>query len=109
MFKILNGGEIQLTRGDTARITVAVTIDEGQPYTLQEDDKLIFTVKKEYTDETALIEKEITGQNLFHIKPEDTKGLNFGRYKYDVQLKTADGDNYTVVADKVFTITNEVG
>ena len=109
MLKIAANGEITLTRGDTARLTVTLKDDAGQPYTVQNDDVVTLTVKKEYEDETALIEKKVTGGNTFHIKPEDTKGLAFGKYKYDVQVTTADGDNYTVLDDKTFTIAKEVG
>lgn len=102
-------GEIQLTRGDTARLTVDITDSEGKAYEVKEDDVLTLTVKKDYSDPEPLIQKKVIGSNLFHIEPEDTKGLEFGKYKYDVQVTTADGDNYTVVADKVFNITREVG
>lgn len=102
-------GEIKLTRGDTARLTVDLEDDSGQAYSVQNDDVVTFTVKKNYEDAEPLIQKKVTGTNVFHIKPEDTKELAFGKYKYDVQLTTADGDNYTVVDDKDFRITNEVG
>lgn len=111
MLIVSSSGDISLTRGDTARLTVTPTIGKGEekrPYTVQADDVFIFTVKEDYDDE-ALIKKEITGSTTFHIKPEDTKGLAFGKYKYDVQLRPPDGENYTVIADKVFTITKEVG
>jgi hypothetical protein len=109
MLKIQSNGDIELTRGDTARLTVSVTDGQKQPYTVQADDVLILTVKKEYADAEPLIEKKITGETTFHIKPEDTAGLAFATYKYDVQIKTADGDNYTVIDDKKFKIANEVG
>jgi uncharacterized protein YfaS (alpha-2-macroglobulin family) len=102
-------GEIQLTRGDTAELTVDITDSEGGAYSVKEDDTLTLTVKKNYEDTEPLIKKVVTGINFFHIEPEETKGLDFGKYKYDVQLTTANGDNYTVVADKVFNITREVG
>lgn len=111
MLKISNN-DVSLTRGDTARLTVPTYIivgEEKQPYTVKEDDVLTLTVKKDYADDVPLIEKKVTGSNLFHIKPEDTKGLDFTTYKYDVQLTTADGDNYTIIDDKKFKITNEVG
>ena len=110
MLTVSKYGEIQLTRGDTARLIVNLDNDvTKEPYQVQSDDIVTFTVKKEYEDETPLIEKKVTGSAEFHIKPEDTKGLAFGKYKYDVQVTTADGDNYTPIADKVFVITNEVG
>jgi hypothetical protein len=110
MLKISNN-DISLTRGDTARLTVPTYIvigEEKQPYTVKEDDVMKLTVKKEYRDE-PMIEKKITGSNSFHIKPEDTKPYDFGTYKYDVELTTVDGDNYTIVEDKKFKITYEVG
>lgn len=111
MLIVSKSGEIKLTRGDTAKLTVFPTIGEGdekQPYIVQEDDVFIFTVKKDYDDE-AVIKKEITGSTKFHLKPADTKELAFGKYKYDVQLQPPDGENYTFIADKVFEITKEVG
>lgn len=111
MLIVSKSGAISLTRGDTAKLTVFPTIgkdEEKRPYTVQADDVFIFTVKKDYDDE-AVITKEITGSTTFHIKPEDTKGLAFGKYKYDVQLRPPDGENYTFIADKVFEITKEVG
>ena len=109
MLKIQSNGDIELTRGDTARLTVSVTDNQKQPYTVKEDDVLTLTVKKDYKDTEALIEKEIIGSNTFHIEPKDTKELEFATYKYDVQITTADGDNYTVIDDKKFKIANEVG
>ena len=104
-------GEIKLTRGDTARLTVTPTIGEGEekePYIVKEDDVLTFTVKKNYGDIEPLIEKKITGSTMFHFEPKDTKDLAFGKYKYDVQLTLPDGDNYTFLDKKEFNITEEV-
>lgn len=109
MLIVSSSGDISLTRGDTAKLTVAITDDAGQPYTVQEDDVVTLTVKKNYEDEVPLIEKKVTGSADFHIEPADTKELAFDKYKYDVQVTTADGENYTVIADKAFTITKEVG
>ena len=109
MLEVTKNGEIKLTRGDTAYLTVSVKTKDGEPYTVKSDDVLSLTVKRDYADEEALIEKVITGATTFHIKPEDTKSLEFGMYVYDVQITTVDGDNYTVIADKKFKITNEVG
>ncbi len=112
MLIVSKSGAISLTRGDTAKLTVFPTIGEGeekQPYAVQEDDVLTFTVKKKYGDDVPLIEKKLTGSTTFHIEPKDTKGLDFGKYKYDVQLTTASGENYTFIDRKDFIITEEVG
>lgn len=109
MLEVSKNGDIKLTRGDTAYLTVSVNIkDYGEPYTVKTDDVLTLTVKQDYNDE-PLIEKKITGTTTFHIEPKDTKELEFGIYVYDVQVTMANGDNFTIIADKKFKITNEVG
>lgn len=110
MLIVSKSGQITLTRGDTARLTVLPTIgEEKQPYTVQENDVLTFTVKKKYTDIEPLIEKKLIGSTTFHIEPKDTKGLEFGKYKYDVQITLPNGDNYTFIAKKDFILEEEVG
>ena len=109
MLEVSKSGEIKLTRGDTAYLTVSVKIKDGEPYAVKADDVLTLTVKRDYADPEALIEKKITGTTTFHIEPVDTKDLEFGTYVYDVQVTMANGDNFTVLADKKLKITNEVG
>ena len=48
------------------------------------------------------------GGAAIHIRPEDTKELSFGKYLYDIQLTTADGDIYTVIPPTTFEILKEV-
>lgn len=109
MLHIEADGAIHLTRGDTAYLTVGIYNDtNGQEYAIQSDDTLVLTVKKAATDEQIGFQKVLTGENTFHIEPTDTASLTFGRYMYDVQLTTADGDVYTVVAPSVFEIMQEV-
>ena len=111
MFDISNTGDITLTRSDTAKLVIDLELEDADgnrvPYGIASDTVVKFTVKKDY-DEDPLIEKIITGANEIHIKPEDTTTLDFGKYKYDVQVTTADGHNYTPIANKVFRITKEV-
>ena len=108
MFSISNLGVISLTRGDTARITVNLMDDLDESYEIRPDEVLVLTVKKTVKDTTALISKEITGSNMFHIEPKDTAELNFGSYVYDVQLTTSEGDVCTVVPPTTFEILTEV-
>jgi hypothetical protein len=110
MLEILENGDIRLTRGDTARLKFNLTNTvTKQPYEVQSDDVVTFTVKQDYESEEILIEKKSTGVAEAHIKPEDTKPLPFGKYKYDVQITTADGDNYTPIEKKTFHVDKEVG
>jgi hypothetical protein len=45
---------------------------------------------------------------MIHFEPKDTAGLEFGDYVYDVELCTAEGDVYTVIAKTGFKIREEV-
>lgn len=103
---------IQLTRGDTARLTVDLDcfLEDGtkQPYTMRNDDVLTLSVKRTAKSFKACLQKDVKGSNEIHIKPEDTAALDFGSYVYDVELCTAEGDVYTVIENKTFKIGVEV-
>lgn len=102
---------IELTRGDTARFDITiVNVVPGQPdipYIIQPDDVLEFSLKKTANDEEYLIHKKINGSSTFHILPEDTKSLEYGKYIYDVQL-TVGNDVYTVITPTKFKVLKEV-
>ena len=108
MLNVSKYGEIGLTRGDTARLTVTITNEAQEAYSIQEGDTLTLSVKKAVTDKEYALQKTITGSNTFYLEPQDTAGLDFGKYKYDVQLTTVYGDVYTVIAPTVFEILQEV-
>ena len=109
MLKLNDDGSIELTRGDTARITVNITNDtNNSDYVLSNGDTLTLTIKKSTKDTDILVQKTINGSNLFHIEPKDTADLEFKKYKYDIQLSTESGDVFTVVGPYDFKITEEV-
>nr|DAI76866.1 MAG TPA: hypothetical protein [Caudoviricetes sp.] len=105
----IQDGAILLTRGDSAVLHVAITNGAtGEDYEMQESDKLIFTVRKyPYKEAAVLIEKTLTGGNIFRLKPGDTAALKYGTYKYDVELRSGD-DVYTVVPCGDLVLTKEV-
>lgn len=109
----INGNNISLTRGDSAWLDVPIKdMVSGGMYTVKEDDVLTLTVrvavKRSADDTNYLFEKNIKGESTFHIAPADTAELAYGEYHYDVELKTADGDQYTVIPDSKFVLTSEV-
>ena len=108
MLNVFEDNSIELTRGDTARLSVTVTNDDGEEYEVQSTDTLTLSIKKKVKDSEALVSKIIIGSKTFHIEPRDTSGLPFGSYVYDVQLTTAEGDVYTVITPSNFTIAEEV-
>lgn len=109
MLYVNSDGTIQLTRGDTARLSVSIKNDlTGSDYEMASDDILRLTIKKTVNDATSAVQKVVTGSNQFYIEPKDTEELSFGKYLYDVELTTANGDVYTVIVPTTFEILKEV-
>lgn len=101
---------IKMTRGDSATFKVSIDyLNSGDPYVPEEGDSIRFTLKKYLSDRTALITKDISIDTmLLNIDSEDTFGLSFGRYYYDIQLIKSDGKTDTVISD-ILELTKEVG
>lgn len=109
MLYVNEDNSIQLTRGDTARISVSIINDmTDTEYEMTESSKLTLTIKKHETDSQPLVKKVLTGSTNFHILPSDTKKLSFGKYVYDVELVTESGDVYTIIGPSTFEILKEV-
>lgn len=104
MLKITKN-KIQLTRGDTAQIKLAVTQD-GQPYDF-EKDTVVFSVKTSTTTPQYIFQKTVK-DGVILIRPEDTENLQYGSYKYDVQLTTEAGDVCTIIPPDIFEVMPEV-
>lgn len=105
MLKIDDNDNIYLTRGDTAIIDVALFDEDGEPYSMLSSDRLVFSMRKLYDKGEILIEKEVD-EPSFVFSTDDTKGLDFGIYVYDVYLKNT-GKLDTVIAEKTFTLGEE--
>lgn len=109
MLYVNDDGSIELTRGDTARLSVSIQNDlTGEDYTVSSTDTLRFTIKKTVNDPTPYVTKEVKGSTQFDIRPSDTRDLPYGKYVYDVELTTASGDVYTVIVPTAFKILKEV-
>lgn len=99
--------DIGIIRGDTARFEVEILDQNGDPYTLQSGDQLVFTVKKNTSTSLIILQKNITGET-FTILHEDTANLDYGKYVYDIQLTQSNGDVTTVIPPSLFEILKEV-
>jgi len=104
MFHVHNNC-IQLTRGDSATLTVNLTNADGTPYEMAAGDVLELTVKKDANDPEAAISLTAS-DSTFAFLPETTEGMAFGAYRYDIQL-THGSEVYTPVVS-TFTLTEEV-
>jgi hypothetical protein len=108
MLKI-DGYSIELTRGDTLRLTISLQDSEGNPVSLTDLDHLWFRLKKKAKDETILIEKSGDPvQSLIALDEPDTENIPFGKYKYEIEVVTSDDEHYTVIANQDFTIGEEL-
>ena len=116
MSYIIEDNIINLTRGDTLRVKVDITLD-GEPYTPVQGDEVRFALKHrtlnstktEFTDPDPLILKQIPIDTMIlELEPQDTKTLGFGKYAYDIQITFADGTVYTFITNEKFNLTPEV-
>ena len=105
---IIEDNTISLTRGDTAYIGINLTDNSGNPYEALEGDTVTLSVKRSINDKTCALQITVPFGEDIYIRPEDTKDLKYGRYVYDIQVNTARGEVYTVVAKSAFKLTAEV-
>ena len=109
MVRFLKNWGIVVTKGDTVKMPIIVTNNDGSIYHVQKDDVINFGLKKEYTDAECLIEKTIDNNELMLVlSHEDTKKLEVGiGYKYDIQILRNKDEVHTFISG-IITVTNEV-
>lgn len=101
--------KITMTRGDTCKIQLFLSNDNGEPYTPDENDVIRFAAKSSYSDQEPVIYITIPNDTLLlEIRPEDTKELPFGTYVYDMQITFADGSIDTFITKGMLKIEEEV-
>ena len=89
---------INLTIGDDASFTLAMTNDSGEPYVMGEGEYLIFGLREQPTaDSPLLLEiRSDGGSNVIEFTHADTAELQVGAYSAEVQLMMSTGKRYTV-------------
>lgn len=102
---IINGTKLSMVRGDSESITVRCSMG------FNAGDQVIFTMRED-VDSPIALQKVVTdfpvGEAVIGIYPEDTSGLDFGDYVYDIQWTRADGTVTTIVEKSRFTLREEV-
>ncbi|MBQ9621207.1 MAG: hypothetical protein IJR41_04650 [Atopobiaceae bacterium] len=81
---------------------------DGTQYEREEGDQLVLTVKRDANTEEALIQLSADADCTFYFTPSATDGMDYGTYKYDIQLTTAQGEVYTVIPVSTFVVMEEV-
>lgn len=103
-----SSNNIKLTRGDTAKIKVDIETIDGDIYEPKEGDRVVFTVKRYPTDKQPIFVKDIPINTLILVlNSEDTKNMEFGTYRFDVQLIFGNGEVDTFIENKTLQITYE--
>lgn len=114
---VIDGTNIKLTRGDSFYCEISMKNSSGETYEPQAGDVVRFYLKRdllnppksEYIDRNPLISKAVpTDTMILHLEPDDTKGLGFGEYVYDVELTFANGDVDTFINNARFSLVPEV-
>lgn len=105
----INGTTIRMTRGDTLKVYVTPSYKDGTPYEPIQGDRIRFALKHKIDDEEPIILREIPIDTLLlHVLPEETKGLSYGTYVYDIEITYANGDVDTFITKAPFKLTEEV-
>ena len=104
---------ISITRGDTAYIRFYIKDITGQQLNLALNDKVRCQVRDASVDGDLIFEGDVAedysnNTMVWHIKPNDTKELDFGTYYWDAQVEFANGDVFTFVNVSKFIVLPEI-
>lgn len=78
----------------------------------EDGTKCVMSLKKSSSDRTPIWEKETVvsdGSAYFFLESEDTQGLPFGNYEWDIRLFFRDGIVVTPFKPQLFAIERVVG
>lgn len=104
--------DIEFPRGDTCPISFDITDSDGNQIDLSSAE-VYFTVKKNYNTQTYILQKKKSGGDITFdgttgslvLTHNDTAELNYGKYVYDIQIKSS---NYVkTLALGTITLTSE--
>lgn len=86
--------KIEMARGDIHKQRFTLLGGDGQPYA-EPLDNIYFTVKKNANDKDYKFQKRLSDDDIvwveagtyqFTIMPDDTNGLPFGDYDFDIEV-----------------------
>ena len=102
----ISGTNISMTRGDTETLTVRCS----EPFV--PGDTVYMTVRQD-TDSPVALQIQVSafgpnGDAVIVIAHEDTGAMEFGDYRYDIQVTRADGRVTTLVKPSRFTLEEEI-
>lgn len=108
--------DFEFPRGDTPPLKFKLTDAAKNVLPPTEDIELYFTLKKNYNTSQAILQKKYSSGDIVYdtendvyyliMEHEDTATLNYGKYVYDIQVKTTQGYVKTLAIGQI-TLTNE--
>lgn len=103
---------LEIVRGTTNSFGITVLDEDGNNYSVEDGDVLVFGLKRNERDEERVLVKKITssvtGEHYLEIQPEDTKNLATGQYYYDIGLQRGSFVFYNIIKSSPFIILPNV-
>ncbi|MBR0204090.1 MAG: hypothetical protein IJQ56_06980 [Synergistaceae bacterium] len=106
----VTGNRIYLTKRDSAYFKIDLKDNSGAEYIPYAGDKIYFKIRKNIFSDAVVFVKEIPKDTLIlELTPEDTANLEITSYRYEIEIVSILGQNFTVINDGVIYIGPDVG
>ncbi len=103
---IVKNNDITMTKGDYGVIDLKFQNRDGSDYIVEEDDEIVFSIKKEKERFYPLI-LEKKGERIV-FESEETKNIPSGGYRYEVKIRKRSGIEY-IALEGNFKVGKAVG
>lgn len=100
--------KITLTQGDSAALKIKVRDARNKVLPLSDSDTAVLTIKHDINDAAAVLQLQMDSDGQFVFHPDDTAGMECGKYCYDVQVTISNGNVYTVIPPAQFFLEKGV-
>lgn len=100
--------KITLTQGDSAALKIKVRDARNKVLLLGDNDTAVLTIKRDINDADAVLRLQMDSDGQFIFRPDDTAGMDCGKYCYDVQVTLSNGNVYTVIPPAQFVLEKGV-
>lgn len=105
MFQI-SKNNVKMVRGDTGRIELALTLDDGTPIE-PEAYMAVFSLKKNIDDIAVILKRQFVDGTV-DFAHNDTNNLPYGTYVYDVQVELLEDNSIHTLGYYSFVVLADV-
>ena len=105
MFQI-SKNNIKMVRGDTGRIELELTLDDGTAIE-PEAYTAVFSLKKNVDDIATIMQKQFV-DGAIDFAHNDTNNLPYGAYVYDVQIELLEDNSIHTLGYYTFVVLADV-